>query len=31
MGLLQSIRHQHHGGWTAFAWALLDVTHDNYK
>jgi len=24
-GLLQSIRHQHHGGWSAFVWALLDV------
>ena len=24
-GLLQSIRYEHHGGWVAFAWALLDV------
>lgn len=24
-GLLQSIRHEHHGGWVAFAWALVDV------
>ena len=24
-GLLNSIRHEHHGGYHAFAWALLDV------
>jgi hypothetical protein len=24
-GLLQSIRHQHHGGWQAFSWALFDL------
>ena len=24
-GLLNNIRHEHHGGWHAFGWALLDV------